>query len=148
RLEDVHTFIAPNPLPPGPFPDPQPVPGQPVLQADGRPQFPGVVETWMTMLDRGKSPTGMGASDSHHLLGDEPGYARTYVWVGDGNDVPGGYTRDEVVSGIRAHHAIATTGPFVTINVTSGSSRAMIGDTVSVSGPVMVAVTVKAPSWA
>ena len=144
RLEDVHTFIAPDPLPPGPFPDPQPVSGQPVLQADGRPQFPGVVETWMTMLDRGKSPTGMGASDSHHLLGDEPGYARTYVWVGDGNDVPGGYTRDEVVAGIRAHHAIATTGPFITMNV----GDKMIGDQVSMSGPVSVAIAVKAPSWA
>ncbi|HEY3803875.1 MAG TPA: CehA/McbA family metallohydrolase [Kofleriaceae bacterium] len=143
RLEDVHTFIAPDPLPPGPFPDPQPVPGQPVVGADGRAQFPGVVETWMTMLDRGKMITGMGASDSHHTLGDEPGYARTYVWVGDGNDVPGGYTRDEVVAGIRAHHAIATTGPFITMNVGS----AMIGDTISMSGPVPVQIQIHAPTW-
>ncbi len=144
RLEDVHTFIAPNPLPPGPFPDPQPVPGQPVVGADGRPQFPGVVETWMTMLDRGKMITGMGASDSHHMLTDEPGYARTYVWVGAGNDVPGGYTRDEVIAGIRGHHAIATTAPFITMTVGSH----MIGDEFSMSGPVPVAIEVKSPSWA
>ncbi|HEX4451112.1 MAG TPA: CehA/McbA family metallohydrolase [Kofleriaceae bacterium] len=144
RLEDVHTFIAPDPLPPGPFPDPQPVPGQPVVGADGRPQFPGVVETWMTMLDRGKMITGMGASDSHHMLTDEPGYARTYVFVGDGNDVPGGYTRDEVIAGIRAHHAIATTAPFIAMTV----GTHMIGDEFSMSGPVPVAIEVKSPSWA
>ena len=41
RIEDVHTFVAPNPLPPGPFPDPQPVPGQVVVGKDGRPTVPG-----------------------------------------------------------------------------------------------------------
>ena len=98
----------------------------------------------MTMLDRGKMITGMGASDSHHMLTDEPGYARTYVWVGQGNDVPGGYTRDEVIVGIRAHHAIATTAPFITMTI----GNAMIGDTVSMSGTVPVAIQINAPGWA
>ena len=66
HLEDIHTFVAPNPLPPGPFPDPQPVPGQVVVGKDGRPSFPGTVETWFTMLDHGLQPTGMGTSDAHH----------------------------------------------------------------------------------
>src|SRR5262249_37196956 len=96
RIEDVHTFKAPNPLPPGPFPNPQPVAGQVVVGKDGRPQFPGTVETWFAMLDRGHKATGMGTSDSHHLLGDEPGYARTLLYVGDGKDTPGGFSRDDV----------------------------------------------------
>ena len=82
RTEDAHTFVAPNPLPPGPFPDPQPTAGQVVLGADGRPTFPGVVETWFTMLDHGMQTTGMGTSDSHGMLGDEPGYARTMLYLG------------------------------------------------------------------
>src|SRR6185295_12487187 len=35
RLDDVHDFVAPSPLPPGPFPDPQPVPGKVVIGTDG-----------------------------------------------------------------------------------------------------------------
>ncbi|HLL20563.1 MAG TPA: carboxypeptidase regulatory-like domain-containing protein, partial [Kofleriaceae bacterium] len=84
RLEDIHSFKAPNPLPPGPFPNPQPVPGQVVVDAQGRAKFPGTVETWMAMLDRGHKATGMGVSDTHGLLGEEPGYARTLVYVGAG----------------------------------------------------------------
>ncbi|HTR53528.1 MAG TPA: CehA/McbA family metallohydrolase [Kofleriaceae bacterium] len=129
RFEDIHVFSQ-N--------------GAPVLGKDGRPTYPGTVETWFTLLDHGRMPTGMGASDSHHLLGDEPGYARTLIYVGSGNDTPGGYTRDEVIAGIRGHHTIATNAPFVTITVAGG----MIGDTVKASGAIPVTIDVSAPSWA
>ncbi|HEY1554522.1 MAG TPA: CehA/McbA family metallohydrolase [Kofleriaceae bacterium] len=129
RIEDVHVFSQ-N--------------GVPVLGKDGRPTYPGTVETWFTLLDHGRMPTGMGASDSHHLLGDEPGYARTLVYVGEGKDTPGGYTIDDVVGGIRGHHAIATNAPYVTIQVAGG----MIGDTVTASGQIPVTIDVDAPSWA
>ncbi|MGE5181455.1 MAG: CehA/McbA family metallohydrolase [Acidobacteriota bacterium] len=144
RLEDIHAYKAPDPLPPGPFPDPQPVPGQVILGKDGRPQYPGTVETWFALLDRGHKATAMGASDSHHLLGDEPGYARTMLYVGDGNDVPGGYSRQQVVDAVKQHHAIATNAPFVTITI----DQAMIGDTIVKSGSIPVAIHVHAPSWA
>jgi len=145
RSEDVHTFRAPDPLPPGPFPDPQPVPGQVVLGPDGRPQFPGTIETWFTMLDHGLRATGMGTSDSHHLLGDEPGYARTLLYVGAGKDVPGGYTRDDVIEAIRQHRTITTNAPF--LEITIGDHR--VGDTVSVpGGSVDVGIRVRTPSWA
>jgi hypothetical protein len=145
REEDLHTFRAPDPLPPGPFPDPQPVPGQVVIGPDGRPQFPGVVETWFTMLDHGHQATGMGTSDSHHLLGDEPGYARTLLYVGAGKDVLGGYTRDDVIDAVRGHHAITTNAPFV--EMTIGDAR--IGDTITaLGGSVDVDVHVRSPSWA
>jgi hypothetical protein len=145
RLEEVHTFRAPDPLPPGPFPDPQPVPGQIVLGPDGRPTFPGVVETWFTLLDRGHRATAMGVSDSHHLLGDEPGYARTLLYVGAGKDVSGGFTRDDVIDAVRAHRAITTNAPFVELAI--GDAR--IGDTITApGGSVDVDVHVRSPSWA
>jgi hypothetical protein len=143
RIEDVHSFRAPNPLPPGPFPDPQPVPGEVVVGTDGRPKFPGTVETWFTMLDRGHRATGMGTSDTHAMLGHEPGYARTLLFVGAGKDTPGGYSRDDVVKAIRANRAITTNAPFV--EVTTGTAQ--IGDTV-VGGSHSFTVTVRAPSWA
>ncbi|MDB4953953.1 MAG: hypothetical protein JWO36_1522 [Myxococcales bacterium] len=144
RTEDIHTFRAPNPLPPGPFPDPQPIAGEIVVGKDGRPTFPGTVETWMTMLDRGHMATGMGTSDSHHLLGDEPGYARTLLYVGEGKDVPGGYTRQDVVDAIKNHRAIATNAPF--IDMTIAGHR--IGETIQMTGTVDVQIHVRAPTWA
>ncbi|MEO8704281.1 MAG: CehA/McbA family metallohydrolase, partial [Kofleriaceae bacterium] len=143
RIEDVHSFRAPSPLPPGPFPDPQPVPGEIVLGADGRPKFPGVVETWFTMLDRGLTATGMGTSDTHGLLGHEPGYARTLLFVGSGKDTPGGYSREDVVRAIQQHHAITTNAPFLQMTTANGK---IIGDTVT--GPQTITITVKSPSWA
>ena len=126
RIEDIHTYKAPNPLPPGPFPDPQPVPGQvDRRQATAARRIPGMVETWFTMLDRGHKATGMGTSDSHHLLGDEPGYARTLLYVGQGKDVPGGYSRQDVIDAIRGHRAIATNAPFIDMTIDGH----MIGDT-------------------
>jgi hypothetical protein len=144
HFEDIHDFVAPNPLPPGPFPDPQPVPGQIVVGPDGRPTFPGVVETWFSMLDRGLQPTGMGASDSHHTLGDEPGYARTMLYVGAGKDTAGGYTQADVIAAIRAHHAVATNAPLIEMNLGSGMS----GDTIVNMGAAAVQIHVTAPSWA
>jgi predicted GNAT family acetyltransferase len=145
KIEDVHTFRAPNPLPPGPFPDPQPVPGQIVVGKDGRPTFPGVVETWMTMLDRGNKATGMGASDSHHLLGDEPGDARTLLYVGAGKDTPGGFSRGDVVRAMRGHQAITTNAPFIDMSIKGQG----IGSTVVEAGAnVPVDIHVRAPSWA
>ncbi len=143
RIEDVHNFVAPDPLPPGPFPDPQPIPGHVVIDSDGRPKFPGVVDTWFTMLDRGHRATGLGVSDTHGLFGDEPGYSRTMLFVGKGKDQPGAFTRDDVMRAIREHRAITTNGPF--LEMTAGS--ASIGDTVT-GGSVELRIRVRAASWA
>jgi len=143
RTEDLHSFVAPNPLPPGPFPDPQPIPGHVVLDTGGRPKYPGVVDTWFTMLDRGHRATGMGVSDTHGLFGEEPGYARTMLFVGKGKDVPGGFTRDDVIRAIREHRAITTNAPF--LEMTAGA--ASIGDTV-VGSNVELRIRVLAPKWA
>ena len=144
KLEDVHTFRAPDPLPPGPFPDPQPVPGQIVVGPDGRPTFPGVVETWFTLLDRGHKATGIGASDSHHMLGDEPGSSRTLLYVGAGRDTPGGFSRSDVVTATREHRAITTNAPFIDMTIAGQG----IGSTVTSAGPTAVEIRVRAPSWA
>jgi hypothetical protein len=141
HYEDIHTFTAPDPATAcGSGVNP----GDIVVGADGRPTFPGVVETWFTLLDHGLWPTALGASDSHHLLGDEPGYARTMVYVGAGSDVPGAFDRDDVVAAVKAHRAVATNAPFVEMTIGNG----MIGDTVVASGQVTVNVHVRAPSWA
>jgi hypothetical protein len=147
RLEDIHSYRAPNPLPPDPcgtMPcDPPVTPGEIVRDTAGRAKFPGTVETWMAMLDKGHRATGMGVSDTHGLLGKEPGYARTLVFVGKGKDTPGGFTRDDVITGIRAQRAITTNGPYV--EMTAGTKT--IGDTVT-GGSIELRIRVRAPQWA
>jgi hypothetical protein len=143
HLFAIHSYRAPDPLPPGEFPDPQPVPGEIVRGPDGRPVYPGTVESWFTLLDRGLRPTGMGSSDSHGL-DDEAGYAKTYVFVGAGNDVPGGYREADVVDAIRAHRTVATNAPFVELEIGDGR----IGDEVRAGPAIEVRVRVRAPSWA
>jgi len=143
RYEDVHSFVAPDPLPPGLFPDPQPIPGHVVIDENGRPKYPGVVDTWFTMLDRGHRATGMGVSDSHGVFADEPGYARTMLFVGKGKDKPGAFTRDDVIAAVRQHRTITTNGPL--LEMTAGD--AMIGDTVTARS-VDLRIHVRAPSWA
>src|SRR6185503_551805 len=130
---------------PGPFPDPQPVPGQVVVGKDGRPTFPGTVETWMTMLDRGHKATGIGASDTHHLIGDEPGDARTLLFVGAGKDTPGGFSRADVVQATREHRAITTNAPFIDMQIKGQG----VGSTIhEAANAVPVDIRVRAPSWA
>ena len=106
ELEDVHTYRAPNPLPPGPFPDPQPVAGQVVVGKDGKPTFPGTVETWFTLLDRGHKATGIGSSDTHHLTGDERASSHQELGVLLGRDLnrPGRRSGEDV-GGVEAARA-------------------------------------------
>jgi len=78
------------------------------------------------------------------MLGDEPGYARTLLFVGHGKDVPGGFSRGDIISAIKDHHAIATNAPFVDMHI----GTAMIGDTIVKSGQVDIQITVDSPSWA
>ncbi len=148
-LVDVHNFRAPDPLPAGPFPDPQPVAGELVRDAQGHIEYPGTVDTWFTLLDRDLRPTAVGTSDSHGtLLDGEPGFARTMLWLGTDHDVPGTFTSRDVVAAIKGHHAIATNAPLVQLTTLAGGGG-MVGDEVA-SGATLVDVRVQiqAPAWA
>lgn len=138
----VRTGRAPNPLPPTTFPDPQPVPGEVIRDSNGDAVFPGTVETWFTMLNQGLRVTGVGSSDSHSLS-DEPGYSRTWIWVGADNDAPVTTSTELVVDALRSQRAFTSNGPFVDIRV----DDARMGDDVHVSGNATLAIDVRWASW-
>lgn len=146
--EHLHTYRAPDPLPPGPYPDPQPVPGEILRGSDGRPQFPGVIESWFAMLDRGHTASAIGTSDTHGMIFEEPGYARTFIYVGEGKDEVGRFDERDVTRGIAAHRTVASNGPFVEMTVAGSGGAAAIGETVRAPGNAEVVVTVRSPSWA
>ena len=109
RLEDVHTFRAPDPLPPGPFPDPQPVPGQ-IVRRHGRPRRsspassrPGSRCSIAATARPGWAPrtatTCSATSRATRARCCTSAPART---------CPAATSRDDVIDAIRQHHAIAT----------------------------------------
>ena len=55
-------------------------PGQVLLQHGGHIAFPGVVDDWMNMLNRGIKITATGNSDSHSGH-EEVGFPRNYLYV-------------------------------------------------------------------
>jgi hypothetical protein len=128
RLELIHAYRDPNP------------PHAIVRDADGHVAFPGQVDDWFTLLNKGLRYTGVGNSDSHTTVTQEPGYARTMVWVGDGKDVQGNFTQDDVVAGLRAHRAFITLGPMIDLTVDDQPLGSLVKQT-GASATVKIHVT-------
>lgn len=102
---------------------PQNGPGQVLLRHGGHIAFPGVVDDWMNMLNRGIKVTATGNSDSHSGH-EEIGFPRNYVYVQPETDTrarrdepPSQIHELEVVDGIQAHQVIVTNGPFLNLSV-------------------------------
>jgi hypothetical protein len=143
RQELLHTLRVPDPVPPGDYPDGKPVPGDVVVGDDGKAAFPGHIEDWFVLLNRGLRPTAMGNSDSHGIMFEEPGYARSLVEVGAGRDEQGAYAVDDVMAGIRGRRVVITNGPFIEARIgETGIGGDVTGDRVTLS------VRVRSPSWA
>ncbi len=144
RMDLIHHYRVPDPLPPGEYPEPPPVPGEILRDAAGKVAFPGQVEDWFTFLSRGAVYTAVGNSDSHETFGDEPGWPRNFVWVGEGKDQAGAYTPDDVVAGIKAGRVVASYGPMIDLTVEGQP----LGSLVSTGGSAEVAVRVTSASFA
>ena len=145
RKDIEHTYIVPDPIPAGsPLPSPLPTPGEILRDQYGQIAFPGIIEDWHTLLNRGMRHTGVGASDSHKGLGQEPGFPRTYFRVGAGNDEAGGYDELDVVKAIRRHEAFATNGPIVDFSV---NGEGIGSDVVDGDGSSEVRIRVRSADW-
>lgn len=143
RKDIEHTYVVPDPLPAGPMPSPAPTPGTILRDEYGQIAFPGVIEDWHTLLNRGLRHTGVGASDSHKGVTQEPGFPRTYFRVGD--DSQGGFDELDVVEAVREHAAFATNGPIVDLSVNGEG----IGSDVSLGGgdTAEVRIRVRSSDW-
>src|SRR5262249_53945489 len=118
--------------------------GDIVRDAYGKIAYPGQFEDWFAFLSHGLTYTAVGNSDSHQAQTQEPGYPRSYIWVGDGNDVQGKFTAADVVAGLRSHRAIVTNGPFAEISVAGKP----IGSLVAVGQSPALHITVKSADFA
>src|SRR5206468_3483130 len=87
--------------------------------------------------------TALGNSDTHRLNWVRAGFPRT--WLRLPIDKPGEITGALLSDAVLHQRAIASTGPFITLEV----DAAKIGDTVvpAHAGHALVSVHVDAPSW-
>lgn len=117
-----------------------------VANASSQGDFEMVFDDWMKLVRIGSRTCATGSSDSHGAA-RYAGEARTYVYVGANNDVPGTVDPAAIVAAIRARHVVVGTGAFVTATI----GAAMPGDTIAlptpVSGPVQLHVKVQAAPW-
>jgi hypothetical protein len=100
------------------------------------------LDDWYALMGFGVTLTATGNSDTHGSSNIEAGFPRSYVRVAD--DTVPAFDEDEFVGAVRAHHLIATTGPFLTLR--TGSSAE--GDLVTpIKGQVLVSLRLQAASW-
>ena len=102
----------------------------------------GVIDDWFRMLNYGIVKTGMGNSDTHHLVKVESGLPRT--WVRSSTDAPYGIDRLEIVNSLKQGRAIASYGPFVELWVNDGEIGSMVK---APDGRARVRVKVQSPLW-
>jgi hypothetical protein len=112
--------------------------------------FEGGFADWMALVNAGHPAAATGSSDSHGLTA-YAGRARTYVWVGEGNDDPATIDVAAINEAIRGRRVTVATGAFVTAGIVDPSTGqpSMIGDVVDVSGApsATLRVRVQAPPW-
>jgi hypothetical protein len=102
-----------------------------------------LVADWFYLLGQGFKVTALGSSDTHKINWVRSGWPRT--WLRLGTDKPGDASGALVADAIRKNRAVASTGPYVALQVDGGD----IGDQVipKTPGQVTVAVRVDAPNW-
>jgi hypothetical protein len=102
----------------------------------------GHIDDYFRYLERGMLKTHIGSSDSHSAT-HEPGYPRTYFMTS--TDSPLGLTAGEAVDSMRAGHATATYGPFITADIDGKT----FGDTATATGggKASLGLRVQTASW-
>ena len=110
---------------------------------------------WLSFLNQGLAVGKNGAhhpmwatgvSDSHRLVVELPGYARTYVGAGE-FPPKGALDIKSFDQQILAGNMTVTAGPYVQFTVDNGGAPVKLGQTLSASGPVNLNIKVQAAPW-
>ncbi len=106
------------------------------------------VRDFYTFATHGVRVAGVGGSDTHHLNGVLDGVARTYVFVDDARLAP--FDEAGFVAALRARRAVATTGPWLDVEVVDAAGGAAVGPGQVVrapSGRVRIDVELAQAGW-
>lgn len=117
-----------------------------VANASSEDDFEQVFVDWLQLVGTGHRACATGSSDSHGPSA-YAGEARTYVYVGPGNDDPRTIDQDAIVEAIKARRVVVGTGAFVTAGIETASGTTLPGDTAAVTTDVPLRIRVQAPPW-
>jgi hypothetical protein len=118
-----------------------------VMNGAGVGNFTRVRNDWCSLLRQDLRKTGTAVSDSHRLIMENAGYARSFV--SSSTDAPGSVSASELTNNIRAMRVMGTTGPFVRFAVENdaGIDVGIGGSAVATGETVNLKVRVDAAPW-
>jgi hypothetical protein len=100
------------------------------------------LDDWYALMGFGVALTATGNSDTHGSSLIEAGFPRTYVRVAD--DAVSSFDEAEFVGAVRGKHAIATSGPFLTLRAGASGEGDMVAPK---NGQVDVSLRLQSASW-
>jgi hypothetical protein len=115
-----------------------------IVNGKGSGERESLLIDWYALLNMGKTMAGTGVSDSHHRLGGEPGYGRTYYYLPGAATIPD-IDADMVAGASLGGRLIVSGGPFISVT--------LLGETVGGTavpggaGPYDLLIEVRAPQW-
>ena len=118
-----------------------------VMNGSGVGAFGRVRADWCSLLKQDIRKTGTAVSDSHRLILENAGWARSFV--ASSSDAPASVSPSELTSNVKAMQIVGTTGPFVRFSVEDDTAGDVgLGRTAVATGKkVVVKIRVEAAPW-
>jgi hypothetical protein len=118
-----------------------------VMNGSGVGAFERVRADWCSLLKQDIRKTGTAVSDSHRLILENAGWARSFV--ASSSDAPASVSPSELTSNVKAMRVVGTTGPFVRFSVEDDAAAdvGLGGTAVATDSKVVVKIRVEAAPW-
>ncbi|MEN8161989.1 MAG: hypothetical protein ABFS41_18110, partial [Myxococcota bacterium] len=118
-----------------------------VMNGSGVGAFERVRADWCSLLSQDIRKTGTAVSDSHRLILENAGWARSYV--ASSTDEPSLVDEDELTDNIKGMKLVGTSGPFVRFTVEDDALADVgLGETAVATGETVdVKVSIEAAPW-
>jgi hypothetical protein len=118
-----------------------------VMNGSGVGRFLEVRDDWCSLLDQGIHKTGTAVSDSHRLILENAGWARSFV--ASSTDDPAAIDENELTDSVKNMEVVGTTGPFVRFSVKDDANVdvGLGGTAVATDDKVVLKIRVEAAPW-
>ena len=118
-----------------------------VMNGSGVGRFLQVRDDWCSLLNQGIHKTGTAVSDSHRLILENAGFARSFV--ASSTDDPASIDEDELTQSVLNMQLMGTSGPFIrfTIEDDTGADVGLGGTALKTGAQVVLKVRVEAAPW-
>lgn len=101
------------------------------------------IQDWFHLMNRGYYYPLVGSSDSHTIAKGEPGYSRTYVFLGDEENQ--NFNPSSLIQKIKKGHSFVSNGPTISLKV---NQKYLPGDFLTLpGGKVNIQLEIRGASW-